>query len=385
MSKESETPNDAVDQAAEEKKAPPPNASKKSVNKGGLIILVLIGSSLAWYLGADRFTPCTSQARVTGYVVGVAPKVAGVVMEVGVSNNQHVVTGQLLLQIDTSYYKIALAQAESNLGNTRNQVAASIAGVESARADLRSAQANEIKESKNANRLQRLYEKDPGTISVRRLEVSIATLEAAKASVEAAEAAVERAIRNTGGLDEANNSLLKAAESAVAKARLDLENTKVYATTSGLISDLRTEAGLFAGTGAPVLTLLSMNDVWISAEFSENNLGHMKKETKVEILFDTLPGKIFKGKVRSIGRGVGSDSSNPLGSLPAIQNNRDWLRQSQRFPVIIEFDPKQSEDLWKQLRIGGQTTVIAYTEGHPILNALGKLYIRICSLFTYAY
>lgn len=220
---------------------------------------------------------------------------------------------------------------------------------------------------------------------MRRLEVSIASLEMAKAAVASAEAAVQKSIEATGGLDEANNALLKAAESSVDKARLDLENTKVLASTSGWITDLRTEVGQFAGTGTPVLTLLSLNDLWIKAEFTENNLGHMAKGSKVEILFDAMPGKIFKGTVRSMGVGVGSGSSNPPGTLPVIQNNRDWLRQSQRFPVIIEFNPHQSESLWKQLRIGGQVTVIGYTEGHGILNALGKLYIRVSSLFTYAY
>jgi len=364
-----------------------PEAEKaaKAVNRGGLIVLVLIILSLAWYMVADRFTPHTSQARVQGYVVGVAPKVSGLVTGVWVTNNQEVAKGQTLFQIDPSQYVITLEKARSDLGITRNQIAAGDAAVAAARAQLRSAQANEDKAQKDASRLKRLHDDDPGTISVRRLEMSMASLDMAKASVAQAQAAIQQAIENRGGEDDSDNAKIKAAESAVERAQLDLSNTVVRASTKGIIADLRTEVGQFAGTGAPVLTLLSLNDVWISAEFTENNLGHMGEGMRVEILFDSVPGKIFRGEVRSVGVGVGSGKSNPPGSLPAIQNNRDWLRQSQRFPVVVGFDAQQSDLLWEQLRIGGQATVIGYAEGHGILELFGKIYIRIMSLFSYAY
>ena len=78
------------------------------MKRGTLFIFLLILSSLAWYLLSDRFTPYTSQARVQGYVVGVAPKVAGVITQVWVENNQEVEEGERLFQIDPSQYEIAL-------------------------------------------------------------------------------------------------------------------------------------------------------------------------------------------------------------------------------------------------------------------------------------
>ena len=134
-----------------------------------------------------------------------------------------------------------------------------------------------------------------------------------------------------------------------------------------------------------MLTLISMHDVWINAEFTENNLGHLHVGSSVEILFDVLPGRVFKGKVRSIGMGISTGQAPPPGTLPTIQNNRDWLRQSQRFPMVIEFDIAQTEALYEQLRIGGQVSIIAYAEGHGVLKCLGKIYIRLMSLFSYAY
>jgi multidrug resistance efflux pump len=119
-----------------------------------------------------------------------------------------------------------LGKAQADLDNALSQVAAGDAGVESARANLRAAQANRVKAEKDANRLQRLYREDPGTISVRRLEIAQASLAQAHAQVDAAEAEIQRAIEQKGG-DAEDNTILKTAQSAVAKAKLDLENTVV--------------------------------------------------------------------------------------------------------------------------------------------------------------
>ena len=356
-----------------------------SVKRGTLGIGLVILLSLAWYLLADRFTPYTTQARVQGYVVGVAPKVAGVVTQVWVRNNQEVEAGQRLFEIDPSQYQINLQKAESDLESARRQVDAGSAGVESARANLRAALANELKAEQDYTRLERLHREDPGTISVRRLEVSRASLDQARASVAAREADIQRAIEQKGGDDDTNNAILKSAQSAVEKAKLDLDNTVVKASSRGVITDLRADVGVYAGTGSPVMTLVAIRDVWINAEFTENNLGHLRPGTKVEILLDALPGEVLQGEVRSIGLGVSEGQAPPPGTLPTVDNDRDWLRQAQRFTVVIGFDVDQHESLRRQLRIGGQASVIAHSEDHAILNLLGKAYIRLMSWLSYAY
>jgi multidrug resistance efflux pump len=355
------------------------------VKKGGRAILIVIILSLVWYLAADRYTPYTSQARVQGYVVGVAPKVSGVVTEVFVRNDQEVAADQPLFQIDRSQYEIGLEKARSDLESAQRQMDAGLAGVESARAALRSAEASALAARQDLTRLKRLREEDPGTISVRRLENSQASLDSAVARVSKAESDVQRAIEQMGGDDPAENAYLKAARAALEKAELDLSNTLVRATAAGVITDLRADVGVFAGTGAPVMTLISVHDVWVNAEFTENNLGHLRVGSEVEILFDVAPGQIFPGRVRSIGLGVSSGSSHPPGTLPTIQNNRDWLRQAQRFPVVIDIDLNAARDIQGQMRVGGQASVIGYTEGHGLLNALGAGYIRLMSWLAYAY
>ena len=373
------------EETKQEQPADPGAAAASSVKKGTLVVLVLILLSLLWYLFSDRFTPYTTQARVQGYVVGVAPKVAGLVTRVWVKNNQEVEQGQPLFEIDSSQYRIALDKAQSELERAQRQVDAGGAGVESARANLRAATANELKARQDLTRLERLHKEDPGTISVRRLEVSRASLDQARAQVSAAEAEIQRAIENMGGDEEENNAILKSALAALDKAKLDLTNTVVRASSRGVVTDLRTDVGQYAGTGSPVLTLVAIHDVWINAEFTENNLGHLRVGSPVEILFDVLPGRVFDGRVRSIGLGISTGQSPPPGTLPTIQNSRDWLRQAQRFPVVVEFDVDQDEALPRQLRVGGQAAVIAYTEGHGFLRLLGELYIRFMSWLSYAY
>ncbi len=357
----------------------------RSVKKGVLGVVLAIVLSLTWYLLADRYTPYTRQARIEGYVVGVAPQVAGIVTRVLVTNNQEVQKGQPLFEIDTSQYQIALDKAKSDLASAGKQVGAGSAAVNAARANLVAARANERKAQQDATRLAHLHEEDPGTVSVRLVEGAQANRDQAQAQVTAAQADIQKAIEQMGGDDAENNTILKTALTAVAKAELDLSNTVVRATSGGVITDLRTDVGLFAGTGSPVLTLIVIDEVWINAEFTENNLGHVAIDTPVEILFDALPGRVYRGTVRSIGLGTSPGSEQPAGALPTIQNDRDWLRESQRFPVIIAFDTQQDANLRKQLRIGGQASVIAYGEGTTLLRLLGKAYIRAASYLSYAY
>jgi len=359
-------------------------AAPKSVKRGGLVVAGLIVFSLLWYLLADRYTPYTDQARVQGYVVGVAPQVSGIVREIWVKNNQPVEEGDRLFRIDPLQYEIALARARSDLENTRRQVDAGDAAVEAARANLSSAQANLEKSEKDTYRLERLREEDPGTISTRRLEVSRATLDQAKAGVAAAKSGIQQAIEQKGG-DGEKNTLLQVAQTAVEKAELDLARTVVKVSSRGVITDLRADVGLYAGAGSPVMTLVALSDVWVRAEYTENNLGRIKTGSPVEILFDVIPGQVFQGEISSIGLGVSTGQAPAPGTLPTIDNSRDWLRQAQRFPVNVQFDMAQDIEHLRQLRVGGQASVIAYGEGAGLLGWLGKIYIRLMSWFSYAY
>ena len=150
------------------------------------------------------------------------------------------------------------------------------------------------------------------------------------------------------------------------------------------MTDLRTDVGQFAQVGAPAMTLIAVHDLWISADMTENNLGNVKPGDKVAIVLDVMPGEVLKGRVRSVGSGVSPASRRQPGSLPPIENNRDWLRQSQRFPVAVEFDPSERERL-RGVRIGGQADVLVYTGDHGLMNWLGEAFIGLTSYLSYLY
>ncbi|EZP26434.1 HlyD family secretion protein [Pseudomonas sp. RIT288] len=359
-----------------------PDPAKKSIRW----VLLLIVLSLAWYLLADRYTPYTQQARVGAFVIPVAAEVAGRVIKVNVRNNQDVKAGDILFELDPQPLQIAVDRARADLENARRTVGASTAGIASAQASLRAAQADELKARQDNRRLEGLYKEDPGTVSVRLLEVSRANHTAAVSKVAAARAEVLRAQEQEGGNTDTNAKLLSAA-ATLAKAELDLANTRIGARSAGLITDLRTDVGQFAAAGSPVMTLIAIHDVWISADLTENNLGRVQPGTPVAIVLDALPGEVLDGRVRSVGYGVSVGQTPAPGTLPSIQNSRDWLRPAQRFPVIIEFSEEAKKRLFdsRAIRAGGQAEVMAFpTEGN-LLNPLGRLFVGLMSWLSYAY
>jgi multidrug resistance efflux pump len=373
---------------ASEPSAPPPQpqpqpAERDPSSKALKWVVGLIIVSLVWYLLADRFTPYTQQARIQAYVVPVAAEVSGRVTRVLVHNNQEVGAGDVLFEIDGEQYRIAAERARADLESTRRQIGASTAGIESAQASLRAAIANEIKARQDSERLERLYREDEGTVSLRRLEVARATHEQAQSQVQAARAEVERAREQQGG-NEAENAQLRSAAAALEKAELDLANARIRARSAGVITDLRTEVGQFAPAGNPVMTLIAIHDVWVSADMTENNLGHLQPGTPVAIALDALPGEVFTGRVRSIGYGVSVGQSTPPGTLPTVQNSRDWLRPAQRFPVIVEFDSDERARL-RNVRVGGQAEVMAFPSSGNPLNPLGRVFLRAMSWISYLY
>jgi multidrug resistance efflux pump len=355
----------------------------RGVHIGATVIAGLILASLALYIVGDRWTPSTSQARLRAFVVPVAAEVAGKVSVVHIRDNDEVRPGQPLFEIETQPYRIALESARANLESMRGTVQGSAAGVDAARASVAVAVAGRDIAERDASRLEKLYQEDPGAISVRRLEIAQATRDEARAKVRKAQADLRKA-QETAGLGGDDNSQLRTAMAALEKAELDLQRTRVLAPVRGVVTDLRTDIGHFVQPGAPVMTLIAMHDLWISADLTENNIGHVEPGNEVAIVLDAIPGEVLKGRVRSVGGGVGSGDPSPPGSLPVVQNSRDWLRQAQRIPVTVEFDPAELPRL-KKTRVGGQADVLVYTGDHPLMNALAALYMRIVSWLSFLY
>jgi multidrug resistance efflux pump len=379
----------AADEAAakvEEKSPPSPPPSPepgKGSRRGAIIVLILIVLSLAWYFVADRLTPYTSQARLQAFVVPVAAEVAGTVVKVYVKNNDEVQAGQRLFDIDPTQYRITLERSRSDYESVRLSVNASNASVNAASASVKAAVASRVYAEQDALRMEQIFAQDPGAVSLRRVQNAQATRLNAQSQERRAEADLRRAQEVAGERGDKNAQLMSA-RAAIEKAELDLKRTQVVAPARGSVTDLRTDVGQFAQVGAPAMTLIAIHDLWISADMTENNLGNIKAGDRAAIVLDVMPGEVLKGRVRSVGTGISPGKPASPGTLPEVQNSRDWLRQAQRFPVAVEVDASERERL-RGVRPGGQADVMVYTGDNPVMNWLGAVYITVMSYFSYLY
>jgi multidrug resistance efflux pump len=351
--------------------------TRDPVRRWTLIVLGVIVAIFLYSIIADRMTPYTSQAIVQAYVVRVAPEVSGRVLELGVTDNQRVKAGELLFKIDPEPYQIALRQAEARVDRVGQTMGANTAGVASAQERLIEAQAQRDNTVEQAKRILELVEK--GVYAKAREDRAKAEIEAAEASVREAEAELEKAKEQLGP-QGSDNPELREALAAVEKAKLDLVRTTLIAPSDGVVTNLQLTLGQFVGVGQAVLTFIDARDVWFSANFRENSLENIKPEAPVEIVLDVFPGRVFDGKVESVGWGVSQGSIDPATGLPKISAPMGLTRTPQRFAVRVNLDQK---DYLPGMRLGSQANVIVYATGNPITNLIGALWIRLIALLTY--
>ena len=379
-SEETRKPAEAETEETVEAPASEPK-QKDPVRKWTWLVLLLMAALFGWYLLADRFTPYTTQARLHALVVPISPLISGLVEEVYVSNNQRVAAGELLFRLNTDTYELILAAAEADLQSARQTVGASVAGVAAAAASVKAAEASKIQAEQDAVRMRGIRAEDPGAISERRLQYAEAALAAAIANVEAAEANLEKARQDLGQLGENNVRILQA-QVAIADAQLNIDRSLVRAPDDGVVTNVRLDVGNFAGSGQAQMTFIATDNLWVQADFTENNLGHVAAGNKVQIHFDVLPGRLFEGIVRGTGFGVDVDTA-PLGELPTIENDKNWLREAQRFPVLVDLETDNARELG--VRVGSQGTVTVFTGERPVLNGIARLRMRLSSYLSYAY
>jgi len=365
-----------------EETQPESKAPKDPVRRWTFIILAVCVALFAWYLRSDRVTPYSSQARVNALVVPIAPEISGTITEVFVGNSQVVTAGQDLFQIDIERYRLAVQTAEANYEAALQAVGAAEATVSAADAQVKAAQAAVIRARQDATRMKNIRKEDPGALSLRRLQSAEASFAVTEGQLAAAEANRDKAIQDLGAEGERNSRILQA-QAALDQAELNLQRATVRAPGDGVVTDVRLDKGNFAAAGAPQVTFIASDNIWVQADFKENNLAHIKPGDEARIVFDVLPGQVIKGRVRKVGFGVAVNTA-PLGSLPTIENDPDWLRQAQRYPVLIDFD-RTSDEGEKLLKVGSQASVVIYTGQHWLVNPLAGLWIWLVSILTYAY
>jgi multidrug resistance efflux pump len=284
-----------------------------------------------------------------------------------------------LFQIDKKIYELAVQSAEANIEKATQQMGFEGAGVKSAAGRLGVAKAQLDRAQRNYDRVKTVFIDNPEALSLYDRDGAETALASSIEQVASAEADLEKAKQQLGnfGPDNAN---LKLALSNLESAKLSVYYTTLKAPTKGIIESFNLEKGFYCAAGQPMATFISTSDVWIRADFPENSMENIHINDDVDIILDIAPGRIFKGKVRSIGYGVSSEHSMNRGQLPSIQSKKGWLRPPQRFPVIISFS---DEELMEHFKLGGQVDVAVYTGSYPILNAITNFRIWFNSKISY--
>lgn len=355
--------------------SPAPNP----VRKWTLIVLAVSAVLLIYHLIADFVTPYTSQAYVKAFVVDIAPEVAGAVVAVEVVDNAEVTAGQTLFRIDPVRFRIAVESAEAKLAQAGQSIGASTSGIASAEAQLSAAQANLENVRKQTARARELVSK--GVYSQAKGDEAEGALGTAEAGVQRARADVEAARKQLGSRG-ADNPQIRAASAELARARLDLEKTTVLAPADGLITNLNLSIGQFVAAGAPVMTFVDTRTGWLVAELREKSLGNLQPGDKAEIVLDGLPGQVWPAQVESIAWGVSTGSGRDSAGLPTINEQKEWLRGAQRFPVLLTADARMPRGT---VRVGSLARVVVYSGDSTIMNGLAWLHIRVASWLSYVF
>jgi multidrug resistance efflux pump len=356
-------------------------APANSMRKIILIALALLLALFVYHVLSDRYTPYTSQARVDAFLTQVAPEVAGDVLQVYVNNNSAVRKGQLLFRIDPEPYQVAVRSAEANLSVALQGADVSVADVAAAQAKLRKQRVDLAANQQLGGIVTGLVDqKALAETQGIRARADVAKTEA---DVKGAQADLEKARANLGAPGLANPKV-KQALAALDQARLDVRNTEVRAPSDGIVTNLRLAVGQYVAPGQPLLSFLENGRRWISADFRENQLGNVKPGQNVTIALDVRPGKLFHGKVHSVGWGVTQGDEAPNGQLANVEAPQGWVREPQRFPVQILLLPNDDEHArFDDGRNGAQANVIVFTSDNPIMNPIGRLWIKVVALMSY--
>ena len=341
-------------------------------------ILILCLILFIFHVVSDRHIPYTDQARIKGLAIPIAPRVAGNLTEINVKLHTTVQVGDTLFQLDVRPFDLAIKNAEAKLDNTAQQVGARTATVKSATGRLGVARAQLDRAQRNYNRVETVLQENPGALSQADKDAAETGLSQAIENVASAEADLEKAKQQLG-TSGPDNPQLRAAVVSLEQAHLDREFSTIYAPAAGVIESFNVDLGYYSQPGQSLAMLITTNDIWIQADLKENNISNMKPGNTVDIILDIAPGTIFEGRVRSIGYGVQS-GYNDRNDLPNVESKQSWLRDPQRFPVIITVD---NEDFLKYSRLGGQADIVVYTGDYPLLNSLGWLRLKINGWLSY--
>ncbi len=378
-----------------------PQSRRKGLVLVAVVVVVLIAVGLWW---RSTYSEDTDDAQINGHLIQISVRIAGQISKVDVNENQVVKAGDEIAELDPRDFQVAVENAQAalasaqanaaaanvnvplttiNTGSNLSSAGADVSGahasveqaqrqLESAHARVVQAEANNVKAQADLERYKPLVAKD--VISKQQFDAAVAAADAAQASVadaHATEQAARDGIRVASDKEAQSEALLTyaktgpqqvAAQNARARqalaqvqqaqaqldqAKLNLSYTKVVAPVAGIITRKSVEINQNLSVGQNMLTLVSLDDLWVTANFKETQLKHMNAGQAVEIAVDAT-GKKYNGKVTQIGGATGS----VLSLFPPENATGNYVKVVQRIPVRIDFTDLKDEDSNHLLRPG---------------------------------
>jgi membrane fusion protein (multidrug efflux system) len=304
----------------------------------------------------------TDNAYVGGNQVAISAQVSGTVVAILADDTQRVVAGQVLVRLDPTDASVRLEQARSALAQAVRGVRQQISSASGAEAQVVTARLTLQKNQADLKRrlpLLAAHAESPEAVQHLRDDVAHAraALDAAEAQSAAAHAAIE-------GTDVAQNPAVLQARASFSAAWVAAQRNAIVAPVSGYVAERSVQLGNSVQPGQQLMTVVPLHNLWIDANFKENQLRHIRIGQPVKIVSDLYGDDAeFHGKVIGLGAGTGSVFS----LLPAQNATGNWIKVVQRVPVRVSLDNKELDR--HPLRIGLSTEVtldITHDQG-PVL------------------
>lgn len=366
----------------------PANASEATAPRNGQRRRALLGLAAGfaaiglawgtyWYI-VDRFRVDTDNAYVEGNVVQITPQVAGTVVAIDADDTDFVRTGQTLVRLDPADARVALDQATAQLAQTVREVRATFvtndtlqANIATRQAELARARAEVARAEEDVSRRQPLV--DSGAVGQEEQQHALSTLAAARAAASAAEGAVaaareqltgNRALTGVTGVDRNPNVLRAAAR--LREAYLAWKRCQVPAPVAGYVAKRSVQVGQRVPAGAPLMAVIPLDQLWVTANFKESQLRDMRIGQPVRLNADLYGSRVeYTGRVLGLGAGTGAVFS----LLPAQNATGNWIKVVQRLPVRIGLDPKELAAHPLRVGLSMVATVDVSQQDGPVLAA----------------
>ena len=297
-----------------------PTRSRRAVFMimGVVLLALVVFGARRWWFGRSHVS--TDNAQVDGHIVPILPKVGGFVAEVRVDENHSVKAGDTLVVLDDRDFRARLAQTEADLAALLATVS-SRTRVGQAEAAVAQAQGNALKAAADLARIEPLAAQN--VVSQQQLDAARAAATAAAAQLASAQSALVGA-----------DARVAAARASRDQAALQLSYTRVVAQSNGVVSKKAVELGQLVQPGQPLMTVVPLDDVWITANLKETETADVTPGDSADVTVDAYRGLHFRGHVESLSPATGAKFS----LLPPDNATGNFTKVVQRIPVRIRLD-----------------------------------------------